>query len=125
MFGYQPAWTDAAVRRFIRRVGPDALDDLFALRTADNAASGVADPAVGGLAELRRRTDAQRDAPAIGRRLAIDGHALQRALELPPGPEVGRILDRLTEAVLDDPRLNERGRLLALARAVHAGGGTR
>ncbi len=40
MFGYTPEWTDAAVRRFIRRVGPSALDDLFALREADAAASG-------------------------------------------------------------------------------------
>ena len=32
------------------------------------------------------------------------------------GPEVGRILDTLLERVLDDPALNERERLLALAR---------
>ena len=42
MFAYTSDWTDAAVRRFVRRVGADLLDDLFALRAADNAASGVA-----------------------------------------------------------------------------------
>ena len=125
MFGYQPEWTDAAVRRFIRRVGIGTLEDLFALRLADNAASGVSEPDVGGLDELRRRTDGERDAPAVGRGLAVDGHDLQRALDLPPGPAIGRVLDRLTEAVLDDPRLNERDRLIALARAVHAADRTR
>ncbi|MDQ3880655.1 MAG: CCA tRNA nucleotidyltransferase, partial [Chloroflexota bacterium] len=57
MFTYAPDWTDAAVRRFVRRVGSDRLDDLFALRRADNAASGVTEPRVGGLAELQRRVD--------------------------------------------------------------------
>ncbi len=118
MFGYEPTWTDAAVRRFIRRVGADRLADLFALRLADNAASGVNEPSTGGLDELRRRTDAERHAPAVGASLAVDGHDLPRALDLPAGPEIGRLLDRLTEAVLDDPRLNEPDRLLALARAM-------
>ena len=119
MFGYEPAWTDAAVRRFVRRVGVAALEDLFALRVADNAASGVEEPGAGGLDELRRRADAEQASPAVGGGLAIDGHAIQRALGLPPGPRIGRLLDRLIEAVLDDPTLNEEDRLLALARALH------
>lgn len=121
MFGYEPSWTDAAVRRFIRRVGTDRLEDLFALRIADNAASGVDEPGDGGLDELRHRVEAEREAPAVGSALAVDGHDLQRALDLAPGPEVGRLLDRLTEAVLDDPRLNEADRLLAMARALRTG----
>ena len=57
MFAYTPDWTDAAVRRFVRRVGIDLLDDLFALRRADNAASGATEPSSGGLEELRARVD--------------------------------------------------------------------
>jgi hypothetical protein len=121
MFGYDATWTDAAVRRFIRRVGPDRIDDLFALRLADNAASGVTEPDAGGLEELRARTEVERTAPAVGESLAVDGHDLQRSLDIAPGPEIGRILERLTEAVLDDPRLNEPDRLLALARALRTG----
>lgn len=51
-----------------------------------------------------------------GLRLAIDGHDLQRELGMEPGPEVGALLDRLTELVLDEPALNERSTLLDLAR---------
>lgn len=116
MFDYQPSWTDAAVRRFIGRVGLDRLDDLFALREADNAASGVGEPSAGGMDELRARIAEQRRAPLETRQLAIDGHDLQRELGLAPGPGIGRILASLMEAVLDDPSRNERDTLLDLAR---------
>ena len=58
MFQYRPAWTDAAVRRFLRRVGPDHIDDLLRLRQADNVGSGQ-DPDADHLPELRARLDAQ------------------------------------------------------------------
>ncbi|MGH2455096.1 MAG: CCA tRNA nucleotidyltransferase [Candidatus Limnocylindria bacterium] len=126
MFAYTPRWTDAAVRRFVRRAGTDLLDDLFALRAADNAASGVREPQTGGLAELRRRVDAVvgRD-PLNARQLAVNGHDLAASLGLSPGPAIGAILDRLLEAVLEDPALNRRERLLAMARdwLDEAGGG--
>jgi tRNA nucleotidyltransferase (CCA-adding enzyme) len=115
MFRYEPSWTDAAVRRFIVRIGLDRLDDLFALRAADNAASGVDEPA-DGVGQLRARIAEQRRAPLETRQLAIDGHDVQRELGLAPGPRIGRLLDRLLEAVLDDPLRNEREGLLALAR---------
>jgi poly(A) polymerase/tRNA nucleotidyltransferase (CCA-adding enzyme) len=123
MFAYTPDWTDAAVRRFIRRVGADLLDDLFALRAADNAASGVAPPAAG-LAELRARIQRVMASGALNQgQLAVDGGDLTRELGIAPGPVVGELLRRLLEAVLDDPSLNERTPLLQLARGWAAGGG--
>jgi poly(A) polymerase/tRNA nucleotidyltransferase (CCA-adding enzyme) len=115
MFAYETAWTDAAVRRFIRRVGHDGLGDLFALRQADNTASGADEPLLGGLSELRRRIAEQESAPIATRHLAVDGHDLQRELRVPPGPDLGRVLDRLMEEVLDDPELNRRDVLLRRA----------
>lgn len=116
MFGYEAAWTDAAVRRFIGRVGEGALDDLFALREADNAASGVEEPRAGGLDELRARIAAERESPIAHRQLAVDGNDLQAELGLDPGPRIGAILDRLLQAVIEDPSRNERETLLAMAR---------
>ena len=116
MFGYDASWTDAAVRRFIRRVGHDALDDLFALRAADNAASGVTEPDRGGLEELRARVAAEEAAPIASRQLAVDGHDLQAELGLEPGPLIGRLLDHLLEAVIEEPDRNERATLLSMAR---------
>ena len=44
MFWYETHWTDAAVRRFIRKVGLDYIPALFALRRADNIGSGARSP---------------------------------------------------------------------------------
>jgi tRNA nucleotidyltransferase (CCA-adding enzyme) len=127
MFGYRRDWTDAAVRRFIRRVGPSALDELFALRRADNAASGAVEPETGGLDELRRRIQAELGrTPLSERGLAVDGDDLIAELGIAPGPLIGELLARLLEAVIEDPSRNERVRLIALARRWaardHAGG---
>lgn len=118
MFGYTSAWTDAAVRRFVRRVGRDLLDRLFLLREADDLGSGV--PAgAGGLDELQARVTAELDrhVPLDLPDLAVDGHDLMAALGRPPGPWLGRLLERLLESVIADPRRNERATLLASARA--------
>ena len=123
MFAYTPDWTDAAVRRFIRRVGIDLLDDLFALRAADNAASGAREPQGGGLTELRARIDELARGPLIQSQLAVDGELLMGKLDLEPGPRLGALLDALLEAAIDDPALNTREGLLDLARRWLAEGG--
>lgn len=119
MYDYDPAWTDAAVRRFIRRTAQVDRRLLFDLRRADNAASGVGDEGETNQAQLEARIIEQLAAQPdllMHRRLAIDGHDLQAALGMAPGPEIGAVLERLTEAVLDDPSLNRRDALLELAR---------
>ena len=117
MFAYDDAWSDAAVRRFIAKVGRARLADLFALREADNLGSGGPADA-GGLAKLRARVAAELDADVVldlaG--LAVDGDDLIRELGLAPGPLVGRLLDALLERVMNEPELNRPASLLALAR---------
>lgn len=124
MFRYEATWRDAAVRRFLARVGPDAIDDLFALREADNAGSGVARNA-DDLDGLRARVAAERAAGAILDRsaLAVDGADLIAELGLLPGPGLGRILSALFEQVVENRDLNERPTLLRLAADLAAGAG--
>jgi tRNA nucleotidyltransferase (CCA-adding enzyme) len=122
MFTYDPSWGDSGVRRFIQRVGPAALDELFDLRAADNVGSGV--PAnAHGLDELRDRVRAQLEAsvPLDLRQLAIDGDDLMTELSIPAGPALGRLLDGLLERVVTDPGLNDRATLLRLAGSILAG----
>ena len=118
MFSYEPAWSDAAVRRFIGKIGIDAIDELFDLRRADNLGSGLG-PDAGGLAELRARVAAELAGEAVldRRNLAIDGRDLMEELGMQQGPMLGRIIDDLLERVIADPSLNDRATLLLLARA--------
>ena len=117
MFHYEAAWSDAAVRRFLKRVGSDAVDELLRLRQADSLGSGLSADA-GTLAELRARLDQQRAAgvPSTLADLAIDGTDLQRELGRAPGPWLGELLRRLLDSVVNDPARNTPARLLADAR---------
>ena len=121
MFTYEPEWGDSGVRRFIQRVGTEAIDDLFALREADNVGSGVPADAHD-LAHLRARVDAEIVASVVldRSRLAIHGDDLIADLGLSAGPRLGRILDRLLDRVIADPKLNDRATLLLLAEAMQA-----
>jgi len=117
MFRYERSWGDAAMRRFLAKVGPAAVEDLFALREADNVGSGL--PAdTEDLSELRERIDAEiARGPLLDRTaLVIDGTDLMRELGLSEGPALGRLLDALFERVVEEPALNDRTALLALAR---------
>jgi hypothetical protein len=46
-----------------------------------------------------------------------------KALEIQAGPALGQLLDRLLEMVVVDPMLNDRSRLLTLARDLVAADG--
>ena len=121
MFGYVPTWSDAAVRRFIVKVGTDLLEDLFLLREADNVGSGR-ERETSDLAELRARVAGQLSAGVALdlHGMAIDGSDLIAELGLAPGPVIGRLLTKLLERVIGDPSLNTRDRLLATARSIVA-----
>jgi hypothetical protein len=51
------------------------------------------------VAELLLHHFFERRQETVAPTLPVDGHDLMRALDLEPGPEVGRLLDLLREAV--------------------------
>ncbi len=118
MFHYEPVWSDAAVRRFLVSAGLENLDRLFTLRRADTAAiSGHTGP-LPDLVELKSRIDtilAQKQGLTL-RDLAVNGNDLKNA-GIRNGPTIGIVLHELHEAVLDDPELNKKEKLLEIARA--------
>src|SRR5205085_9028878 len=122
MFWYQSEWTPSAVRRFIRKVGLENIPALFALRKADNIGSGARSPRMYALEALWERVQEEIAAAAAFslRDLAVNGNDVMQELRIASGPEVGRILAELFERVLDDPALNTREQLLALARELGA-----
>lgn len=120
MFFYTPDWTDGTVRRFVKRVGPDLVPSLFALREADVASRGQGEDPQCETRVLRDRIArvAAEDAALRVTDLAIDGKDVMRVLGIPPSRRVGEILEQLLEKVLDDPKLNDRETLEALVRAL-------
>jgi tRNA nucleotidyltransferase (CCA-adding enzyme) len=111
------------LRRWLRRIGREYVNDLFRLRIADVRARAADDPRLEETNRLwkRVRGELAREAPLEIGDLAISGAEL-RALGLPPGPLYGEILRALLERVTDDPSLNDRETLMGMvAQRISAG----
>ena len=95
---YRSDWTEGAVRRLAREAGP-LLDRLMLLARADIAASAYPEPQK--LDELQARVDAVRAERPSRLEPLISGVEIMRIRGIQPGPEVGRIKQRLEELVMD------------------------
>ncbi len=114
---YSSEWTDAAVRRFIKRVGSDRVEPLLRLGEADALGKGRnVDEELALLKELRSRIDEQieQGGALTTQDLAIDGTDVIGHLEGGPGPVVGQVLRELLEQVIEDPSLNTRDKLMPI-----------
>jgi putative nucleotidyltransferase with HDIG domain len=121
MFNYDDSWGDAAVRRFIIRAGEGTLNDLFMLRLCDTYAIRRIPPNPANLEPFRRRIETVLEkSTALGLKdLAVNGNDLIAA-GIAPGKRLGIILDGLLQAIIEDPALNTREKLLAIALNLHA-----
>ena len=120
MFHYTDDWSDAAVRRFVVRIGKENLPALYQLRRADTFANAGSEPPSSYLLPLIDRVEgilAESQAFSL-RDLAVSGRDLM-AMGIEPGKNLGKILNELLEAVLDDPELNTREDLLVIAKKLH------
>jgi putative nucleotidyltransferase with HDIG domain len=121
MFHYEDQWTDAAVRRFVARVGDQNIPDILALRRADQLAIVGKYFVSDSLIALEKRIEdvLAEDKALTLKDLAINGDDIIRELQIPRGPKVGIILNSLLESVFDDPKQNERETLLKIARKLY------
>ena len=126
MFAADDAVTDAAVRRFINRVGAEHVEGLFDLRRADVVASGLPERVPAELDRFAGRVHQELAGPSafgIGQ-LQIGGAdvmALMRELHLAAADfrgdgRVGAVLRHCLECVLEDPAKNSPEELRAFAR---------
>jgi len=116
MFHYTEDWSDAAVRRFITRIGKENLASLYKLRRADSFAMDGSEFSHRFLLLLVDRVSkilAENQAFSL-KDLAVSGRDLM-AIGIAPGKNLGKILNELLETVLDDPDLNSREDLLGIA----------
>lgn len=100
--------TEAGVRRLIRRVGPENINDLLKLREADRAGSGLPKISSYRLRHLAYMIEKVKRDPLEPKMLKVRGDEVMEILNIPPSPKVGWILNILLEEVIEDPKKNER-----------------
>ena len=119
MIEYSGAWSDAAVRRLVNRVGADRIDDLLALNEADYEQKLAGGISVAGRIRERIASMEKSSTPiSIGiKDLKVNGRDVMAVLGIKPSPEVGRVLNRLLDAVISDPSLNEKAKLVDMMKS--------
>jgi tRNA nucleotidyltransferase (CCA-adding enzyme) len=103
--------TDKAVRRFIREVGKEYIQDMLDLRTGDRLGSGARETSWR-LELFKKRIEEVQQEPFAIKDLKIDGHDVMKILDIKPGPQIGKLLQELFNEVEEKKLPNEREMLL-------------
>lgn len=111
--------SDKGVRRMIKRLGKENIEDFFVIRIADRMGSGCQVELPYKLKELWRHMEEVQKDPIDTRMLEINGTEIMELLGIEPGPEIGRIMNALLEEILDDPSRNTREYLTERAQEIY------
>ena len=103
-----------AVRRWLSRLGQQRLEELLQLQQADMGGKATADPQEDYYSRIRGliREIQEENACLTLRDLSLNGHDLMQLGYA--GPQIGKILNGLLDAVLEEKVENQRSALLAL-----------
>ncbi len=112
MFAYQPEMTDASIRRFIRRVGKENINDMIMLRIGDRKGGGSKTTSWR-LMEFQKRIGEQLFEPMEINDMVVNGRDVMEILQVKPGPKIGEVLKTLFEEVLEDTSKNNREYLIS------------
>ena len=119
MFTVDENITDAAVRRFIRRIGVENVKDMMDLRVGDRLGGGTQTAESWRLKLFKRRLEEQlAPAPFSINNLAINGVDIMKELKIKPGPKIGEILQKLFEEVDENLETNNREYLLKRVKEI-------
>jgi poly(A) polymerase/tRNA nucleotidyltransferase (CCA-adding enzyme) len=99
---------EASVRRLLKNVGPENIEELLQIRKADRIGSGVAKAEPYKLRHLKYVLDKVAQDPISAKMLKINGADIMQLLGIRPGPKIGQILSYLLSQVLSDPSKNTR-----------------
>jgi putative nucleotidyltransferase with HDIG domain len=100
--------SESSVRRLVRQVGPENMEELLQVRMADRIGSGVPKAEPYKLRHLKYTVEKVSQDPISVKTLEIGGNEVMKILNIEPGPRVGQILDVLLGEVLEDPKKNKK-----------------
>lgn len=100
--------TESSVRRLVRQVGPENMEELLQVRMADRIGSGVPKAEPYKLRHLKYIIDKVSQDPISVKKLKLSGNEVMKVLDISPGPRVGQVLDVLLGIVLNDPDRNKK-----------------
>jgi len=99
---------EASVRKLVREIGKENINELLQLRMCDRIGSGVPKAEPYKLRHLRYIIEKVSEDPVSVKMLKIKGHDIMQILKISPGPKIGKILDILLSNVLDNPKENKK-----------------
>jgi len=100
--------SDSSVRRLVRQVGPENMEELLQVRMADRIGSGVPKAEPYKLRHLKYVIEKVSQDPISVKTLKVSGNDVMEILGVGPGPKVGQVLDVLLGYVLEEPKKNEK-----------------
>ena len=99
---------EASIRRLIREVGPENIEELLQLRMCDRIGSAVPKAEPYKLRHLRYLIEKVSQDPISVKMLKVKGEDVINLLKISPGPQIGQILDILLSGVLNEPHKNKK-----------------
>lgn len=112
MFTVSEHQTDSAIRRFIKNVGLENIEDIMAVRVGDRLGGGTPTETSWRIEEFKKRIKQILQKPFSISDLKVNGLDVMKQLSLKPGPKVGQILQKLFEEVLEDSSKNNKDYLI-------------
>ncbi|KPJ56746.1 hypothetical protein AMJ49_04020 [Parcubacteria bacterium DG_74_2] len=99
---------EASVRKLVRSVGPENIEELLQLRMCDRIGSGCPKAEPYKLRHLKYLIEKLSQDPISVKTLKVSGNDIIEILKIRPGPKIGQILDVLLGYVLADPKKNKK-----------------
>lgn len=107
---------EAGVRRVVKKVGTENINDLIDVRIGDRLGSGVPKAVPYKLRHFQYMVEKVSKDPISVKQLKINGDILIKELGFKPGPQIGAILEVLLAGAIETPKINTKEQLVLLAK---------
>ncbi len=109
LFYYHPDEVgQSSVRKLVRNVGLENIEELIQLRMADRIGSGCPKAKPYKLRHLEYVIEKVSQDPISVKMLKVSGNDIMKILNIKPGPQIGQILNVLLGYVLEEPNKNKK-----------------